>query len=82
MIWRWMNGSEILIVLCYRVFSFAFTMFSALGPAPRTNPVSRLASRETEGGEDGEHAQRCSDQELGQARPQDKDMIQPVVKDA
>jgi len=73
-----MGGSRGLIVLCYRVFSFAFTMFSALAPAPGASSISRLPSREAEDGEHGEHAQPHSDQELGQAQPQSMDQVQQV----
>ena len=71
---------RVLIVLCYRAFSFAFTMFSALAPAQGTNPVSGLVNGGTEGGGDGEHAQRSPDQESGQAQPEDKVPAQPVVQ--
>ena len=69
----------VLIVLCNRVFSFAFTMFSALAPANGTNPVPDVNGG-TEGGGDEEHAQRSPDQESGQAQPEDKVPVQPVVQ--
>jgi len=68
------------ISLLILVFSFAFTMFSALAPARGTNPVSGLVNGGTEGGGDGEHAQRSPDQESGQAQPEDKIPVQPVVQ--
>ncbi|CAZ84785.1 unnamed protein product [Tuber melanosporum] len=64
------------ISLAILIFSFAFTLFSALGPAPETRPISSLM--ESGDGEGGEGAQRCSDQE--QVQPPNMDKAQPVVE--
>ena len=71
---------RVLIFLCYRVFSFAFTMFSALAPAHGTSSASGLVNGGAEGGGDGEHARRSPDQESGQVQPEDKVPAEPVVQ--
>ncbi|KAG0640303.1 hypothetical protein HOY80DRAFT_24535 [Tuber brumale] len=64
------------ISLAILILSFAFTLFSALAPAPETRPISSLM--ESGDGRGGESAQRCSDQELGQVRPPDMGGAQQV----
>ncbi|CUS07413.1 unnamed protein product [Tuber aestivum] len=69
------------ISLVILVFSFAFTLFSALAPAPQTRPLSGLTGGgDGASGESGESAQRCSDQEVGQVQFKSTDQEQPVEK--
>ncbi|RPB02871.1 hypothetical protein L873DRAFT_1833969 [Choiromyces venosus 120613-1] len=68
------------ISLVILAFSFAFTMFSALGPAPATNRTSGLVTGGDGDGENGEHAQRSSDQELGQVQSKNVDQLQQEVR--